>query len=567
MLSLLSIRDVVLIEALDLEVGPGLTVLTGETGAGKSIILDALGLVLGARADAGLVRTGAKGASVSASFDLPPDHSIFSRLAERGIDADPSEGLILRRTLGSDGRSRAFINDAPVGVTALREITTSLVEVHGQHETIGLLDARTHAGLLDAFGAHAGQLAEVRAAFVAWREARRRLDEMRLEAERAAGEVEDMRATLDELDRLNPREGEEADLAGERAILGASEKALADLDAAREALGGDALTQKLAQAHRAITRAAERIGPSLSGDHPVLARLGDAAEAIDRTLVEATEALAAVDGVASVFDVDPSRLERVEERLFELRAMARKMRMDVEGLGVERERLRAVLHRIEDGGAALAEAEADLARLRRTFEGACASLSAARAAAAERLGAAVMAELEPLRLGRARFHVALTPLADDQWGEQGAERVRFEISTNPGSPFGPLDAIASGGELARFALALKAALASRGDGPQPLMIFDEVDQGVGGAVAEAVGQRLDRLARDAQVMVVTHSPQVAAFGRAHWKVSKAEAGSGTVTRLDVLGTESSEEEIARMLSGAEVTDAARAAARALRRAG
>lgn len=564
MLSSLSIRDVVLVEALDLEIGGGLTVLTGETGAGKSIILDALGLALGGRGDAGLVRAGAKQAMATAVFAAPDDPGLTEFLSERGFEAAPGEELILRRALSADGRSRAWVNDQPAGVTALREIGARLVEVHGQHETVGLLDPRTHRGMLDAYGGLTPEREAVAAAFERRSAAEAELARLRAAAAEAAARAEELTESLAELDRLDPREGEETALAEERAILGAAEKALADLASARDSLGGDALSQRLAQAFRAVEHARNRAVQSGAGEgHPVIARLAAAGEAIDRALVEATEAVAAVDAAADAFEFEPGRLDKAEERLFALRAAARKLNVTVDALPDRRLKFREQLRLIEDGAEALTAAEQAAVEARAAYDAAAAVLGAARRAAGDQLAGAVLAELAPLKLERARFRVALEPLPDDRRGRDGAETARFEVATNAGTVFGPLDAIASGGELARFALAMKAALAERGGGTQPVMIFDEVDQGVGGAVAEAVGLRLKRLAEGAQVLVVTHSPQVAAKGHAHWKVRKTEIGGETRTSVDILTAQARQEEIARMLAGAEITDAARAAAREL----
>ena len=577
MLTALSIRDIVLVDRLDLEVGSGLTVLTGETGAGKSIILDALGLALGARSDAGLVRAGAAQAVATATFDTPTDLDWLAEAREKGLEIEPGEELILRRVLGADGRSRAFINDQAVGVNALRSLAQALVEVHGQHETVGLLDARTHPDALDGYGGLHEDVAAVARAHDARREAQQRLDTLRAEASSAAARAEELTLALEELDALDPRAGEEAELAGERALLGAAEKALADLSEARDSLGGDKLSQRLSAALRAVEHArgralqavrleAENAGTAseVSGhDHPVVLRLAAAAEAIDRTLVEAMEAVAQLDQAADALDVEPGRLDKAEERLFALRAAARKLNTTVEELPRLRIRLREQLRLIEDGAEALTAAERTLTAARAAYDAAAATLSSRRAEAGDRLAQAVAGELGPLKLDRARFRVALEPLPEDRRGARGAETVRFEISTNPGQPFGPLDTVASGGELARFALAMKAALAARPEQAQPVMIFDEVDQGVGGAVAEAVGRRLQRLASGGQVLVVTHSPQVAARGHTHWKVRKGDRDGATITTVEVLDAAQRDEEIARMLSGAVVTDEARAAARAL----
>ena len=556
------IRDVVLIEALDLSIGPGLTVLTGETGAGKSIILDALGLAVGARAEAGLVRRGASQAAASAVFAPAPTHPVWDILEEKGLTYARDEDLVLRRTLSADGRSRAFVNDQATGVGVLKEVGEALLEVHGQHETVGLLDVRTHRGLLDAFGALDGVIETVAERWRGWRDARQAVEALRADVARADAETEELTLRLAELDRLDPREGEEAELAEERAILGASEKALADISGAREVFDG--LSGRVAGALRALNRAHERAllaGAAETG--AAVKRLTEAAEALDRVLIEAAEAEAAVDAAAEAFDFQPDRLEKAEERLFDLRGLARKLHVSVEQLPATRARFAERLRAVETSEDALRAAERDLAAAREAYLAAAAELSAARVAAGRRLAKAVMGELAPLKLETARFQVAVSALAEDRAGPAGLDRVAFEIATTPGAPFADLGAIASGGELARFALALKAALAGRGSGPQPLMIFDEVDQGVGGAVADAVGLRLKRLAAEAQVLVVTHSPQVAARAGAHWRIAKAGEGPRLRTVVEALSAAAREEELARMLAGAEVTDAARAAARAL----
>jgi DNA repair protein RecN (Recombination protein N) len=559
----LSIRDVVLIEALNLDVASGLTALTGETGAGKSIVLDALGLALGQRADAALVRRGAAQANASASFALPTAHPAWAFLDARGLPADPDEDVVLRRQVSADGRSRAFINDAATSVGVLRELGLMLIEVHGQHETVGLLDPRTHRGLLDAFAADGASLSAVAGAWGALKAASEAAEALRLRASRSDEEREEVALRLAELDRLDPREGEEATLAEERALLGASEKALADIEAAREGMGGDGAAGRLAGAARALERARERaVNAGAGADNRVVQRLTNAAEAADRALIELTEAQAAIDAAAEAFDFEPDQLDKTEERLFALRAAARKLNLTVDELPAARARFGEQLRAAETleaevHAAAHAKAEAETA-----YAAAAARLTASRQTAGAALAQAVMAELTPLKLDRARFRVAVEP--GERPGALGVDRVAFEIATNPGAPFGPLDQIASGGELARFALALKVVLARRGgDGNGPTMVFDEVDQGVGGAVADAVGLRLKRLAASGQVLLVTHSPQVAARADVHWRVSKAAKGEGAATSIETLSPAAREEEIARMLAGAEITEAARAAAKAL----
>ncbi len=560
----LGVRDVVLIEGLDLAFGPGLTALTGETGAGKSIILDALGLSAGQRADAGLVRRGAAQASATAIFAVGADHAAWALLEEKGFSFTPDEDLVLRRTLTADGRSRAFVNDQAASVGVLRELAALLLEVHGQHETVGLLDPATHRPLLDAFGGCAPELAACAGGWSAWRAAREAAEALRTAASRSDEEAEELALRLAELDRLNPREGEETALAEERALLGAAEKTLADIAAAADHLGGEALTQRLGQALRALERARDRaLQSGASSEGEAVGRIGEAVQAVERALAESAEAEAAVDAAARAFDFEPDRLEKAEERLFALRAMARKLAVPSDALPATRAAFAERLRAMESGAEALTDAERAAAASRAAYLAAAKALTAARLAAGDRLAAAVEAELAPLKLEKARFRVAIEPLAEDRLGPSGADRAQFEIATNPGAPFAPLAAIASGGELARFALALKVALAGRGDGPQPLMIFDEVDQGVGGAVADAVGLRLKRLAATAQVFVVTHSPQVAARADSHWRVVKAGEGDKVRTEVEVLSPAAREEEIARMLAGAEITEAARAAARAL----
>ncbi|HEY5288825.1 MAG TPA: DNA repair protein RecN [Caulobacteraceae bacterium] len=555
----LAIRDVVLADNLDLAFGPGLTVLTGETGAGKSIILDALGLALGARGEAGLVRRGAAQASAAAVFALAADHPVWDLLGEKGLAHERGEDLILRRLMGADGRSRAFVNDQATGVATLRELGDLLVQVHGQHETVGLLDARTHRPLLDAFGGLDGRLQTCSAAWSAWREAELALAAHTAQAATSAVEREEVADALTELDRLGPREGEEAELAEERAMLGAAERAIADVAAARDALGDDSLSSRLGQAFRWLGRARERaLSAGVAAEARAPRLLAAAAEAVDRALIEATEAGAAVDAAAEAFIFQPGRLEEAEGRLFALRSAARRLGIEVEALPAARASLADRLAAIDGAGDALEAARVRAAEARRAYEEAAASVSAARRSAADQLGAAVQRELAPLKLGKARFRVAVEPLADSRQGPAGVDRVEFEIATLSGAPFSPLGSIASGGELARLALAIEASLSGA---VQPLMIFDEVDQGVGGAVADAVGQRLARLASGGQVLVVTHSPQVAARADAHWRVSKTGVGAAERTAVEVLLDR--EEEIARMLSGETVTEAARAAARAL----
>ncbi len=546
MLTALTIRDVVLIEALDLEFGAGLGVLTGETGAGKSILLDALGLALGVRAETGLVRRGATQAVVTASFDLPPGHSAAALLIDNGLDAAADEPLVVRRIVKADGGSRALINDQPASAGLLRELGALLVEIHGQHDDRGLLDRQGHRALLDAFGRI--DRAPAAAAFQRWRVAEAALTAARDELDTAARDREWLEHAVAELARFAAVPGEEESLAEARATMQKGARLTEDLAAvARHLDGSDGALAQLRQAARRL----ERIAP----EHPALA---DALAAFDRAVIEASDGEDRLAAAGDALSADPERLDAIETRLFDLRALARKHRVAPDALAELTEELSARLARIEAGGDGLAALEAAALAARNTYEQAATALSAARKAAGERLDAAVAGELAPLKLDAARFRVAIEPLAEAQWSAQGTDRVEFEISTNPGAPFAPLVKIASGGELSRFILALKVALAEEGGAAG--MGVAELDRGVGGAVASAIGERLARLADSAQVLVVTHSPQVAARGDRHWLIAKAHDGTVTRTSVHALGEAERREEIARMLSGAEVTDEARAQA-------
>ncbi|CAH2599494.1 DNA repair protein RecN [Rhodovastum atsumiense] len=558
MLTALSIRDVVLIERLDLGFGAGLTVLTGETGAGKSILLDSLGLALGARAESGLVRHGAEQASVSAAFQPPPGHPAYALLAEQGLAAE--DELVLRRVLSRDGRSRAFVNDQPVGAALLRRLGGLLVEVQGQHDQMGLADPAGHAALLDAFAVPPALRTGVAEAWRRWRAATTALAEAR-EAMATAQRDEDwLRHAVEELAALQPEAGEEEQLATERQALQQGEKRAEAIAAAlAELTPRDRRSAGPAAALRAAGRALQRLTPAgtASGENPAAPALA-ALERAEEALAEAEMLLARL---AADADADPRRLEATEERLFALRAAARKHQVTVAELPGLRESLTARLAALETGTARVAELEAAAVAARATYVTACERLSAARRAAATRLDQAVARELPPLRLDKARFVTGLTPLEESGWGAAGAESVQFLIATNPGQTPGPLARIASGGELSRLMLALKVVLA--GASPVPTLVFDEVDSGIGGATAAAVGERLARVAEQVQVLLVTHSPQVAARGLAHLRVAKEVAKGRAQTLVEKLQGPARREEIARMLAGETVTEAARAAADSL----
>lgn len=553
MLRELAIRDIILIEALDLSFGAGLSVLTGETGAGKSILLDSLGLALGGRASEGLVRAGAERGSVAARFDLEPGHPARALLEEQGIGAEEGE-LVLRRSIAADGRTRAFVNDEPVSIGLLKRLGETLVEIHGQHSEVGLLDPATHGPLLDAFAGATGTVAEVAGAYEAARNAKAEAEAARHAVAEARREEDYVRHALAELDKLSPDSGEEAGLAERRLFLQGAEKTA---EAVREALeqiegGGHSVAQRLRLAARSVERVAPKAAGHLDAAIAALTQASDAVAEVEAALAQAGRAL----------DFDDRELERVEERLFALRAAARKHGCAVDDLAAKRESLRRQLDLIESGEGALKAAEAAEAAARARYVDLAEGLSGLRRKAAARLDKAVMAELKPLRLGAAQFTTTIERLTEAEWGASGIDRIRFEVATNPGAPAGPLAKIASGGELARFMLALNLALARKG-GP-PSLVFDEIDRGIGGATAAAVGERLARLADRFQVLVVTHSPQVAAKGAAHLTVAKSARGKA-LPKVEVTPLSAAErrEEIARMLAGASVTDQARAAAESL----
>ena len=550
MLSSLSIRDVVLIDKLDLAFEAGIVTLTGETGAGKSILLDALGLALGARADASMVRAGAERASVTAVFDVPPDHPARAIAAEQGLDAEGE--LILRRVVGPDGRSRAFVNDQPGSVGLLRALGATLVEIHGQFETQGLLDAATHRAALDAFRGLGALAAETARMHAAWREAAAAAASARDELARATGDADFLRHVVAELDALAPRPGEERELADRRALLASGEKLA---EALRAALDDLSAQKGVEGALRSARRQLERLAPRMEG------RLDAAIAALDRAAAEASDAVAEVEGLARGIELDPAALERVEERLFALKAAARKHRVEVDALDEARARFAARLAAIDEGDGRLVALDAAASGARAAYAECAGRLGAARAEGAAALDQAVAAELPALRLDKARFRTRLEPLEERDWGPGGRERVVFEVATNPGSEPGPLARIASGGELSRFMLALKAVLARGGEAGT--LVFDELDSGVGGATAAAIGERLARLARGVQLLVVTHSPQVAARGTLHLRVAKRTVRGRATTSVERLEGPERREELARMLAGAVVTDAARAAADAL----
>jgi DNA repair protein RecN (Recombination protein N) len=555
MLVRLSIRDIVLIERLDIDLAPGFTVLTGETGAGKSILLDAFALVLGARGDAGLVRHGAAQGQITAAFELPPAHPVHEIMAAHDIPAE--DELILRRVQFADGRTRGFVNDQPVSAQALKALGRSLVEIHGQHDERALVDAATHRRLLDAFGGLEDQAQELARLWDARRARAADVAAQRAEVERARREAEFLHHAAEELGHLAAVPSEETVLADKRAAMMQAEKVAGELRDAHDAVAGTrSPVPALSAAARRLERRATQ-APALV--EPILKALASALAALDDVRAQLDTALRATDH-------DPRELERIEERLFALRAAARKYNVPVDALNALAARYIAELGSIEAGAERLAALEAGARELDRRYRAAAAALSARRKAAAAKLDRAVNAELEPLRLERARFSTAIVtePAAACV---HGTDQVEFWVRTNPGTRLGPLMKIASGGELARFLLALKVVLADRASAST--LVFDEVDAGVAGAIADAIGVRLARLSRRAQVIAVTHAPQVAAHADRHYLIRKnaLDQGKRVATRVAELAAEKRREEIARMLAGAEITAEARAAAERLIKAG
>jgi DNA repair protein RecN (Recombination protein N) len=552
MLSRLSIRDIVLIERLDIDYAAGLSVLTGETGAGKSILLDAFALALGSRGDASLVRNGAEQGQVTAAFDVEPAHPALALLTENGIGAE--DGLILRRVQLADGRTRAFVNDQPVSVQVLKSLGTALVEIHGQHDERALVDVATHRRLLDAYAGLEDDATSVARAWNARRAAEEAVASHRARVEQARREADYLRHAVDELARLKPETGEETALADKRAAMMAVDKVAEDLRDAHETVAGErsavpALSTALRRLERRRAQAPALIDPPVKALDAALAALDEARSHLDAALIAANH--------------DPGELERIEERLFALRAAGRKYNVAVDDLAALNTRHAADLAALDAGAEELKRLEAAAREAGANYTKAADALSAARRKAATRLDRAVTAELKPLKLERARFS---TNIETDAGGPDGIDRIEFWVETNPGTRPGPLMKVASGGELARFLLALKVVLADRGSAPT--LVFDEIDTGAGGAVADAIGLRLARLAEKVQVVAVTHAPQVAARADRHYLITKDALARGkrVATSVSELAADRRREEIARMLAGAEITDEARKAAERLIRA-
>lgn len=544
MLRSLDIRDVLIIDRLTLDLGPGLNVLTGETGAGKSILLDALGFVLGWRGRAELVRAGASQGEVTAVFDLPPGHAARAVLSEAGLEAE--DDLILRRVNTADGRKTAFVNDRRVSGEVLRNLSDVLVELHGQHDDRGLLNPRGHRALLDSFAGL--DVAGSRQAWATARSARQALAQAEAALAAARAEEEFLRHAVAELDKLNPEPGEEATLDSRRRVMQGAERIRADVARALQMLSEDGAEAALRDSIRWLEGAADKAEGRL--DAPLAA--------IGRALIELSEAQSGVEDCLRGLDINPGELEALEERLFAIRALARKHNVLPDDLGTYAEALRSRLAALDSGEAGIGKLQKALSEAEAQFRQEANRLTEARRGAAKRLDRAMAAELAPLKMERAVFATEITA---GEAGPDGSDEVTFTVATNPGAPSGPLNRIASGGELSRFLLALKVCLT--GNTPGLTMIFDEIDRGVGGATADAVGRRLAALSSTAQVLVVTHSPQVAALGAHHWRVEKRVEAGQTLSTVTALGPDERVEEIARMLSGDTISDAARQAAMAL----
>lgn len=550
MLTRLVIHDVVLIEKLALQLEPGLNVFTGETGAGKSILLDALGLALGGRSDAALIRSGASQASVTAEFELDKDHSSFTLAQEQGLDLE--NPLILRRVINKDGKSRAFINDQPISIGLLKQFGEQLLEIHGQFETHGLLNPINHRGLLDAFGGFAALKQKTVAAYTIWKDTEEKLREATVMRDRAQAEEEFLRAAVAELEECNPENGEAEKLAERRTSLQHREKIVEALQSAEESLSGNRNSAEaaLAQAGKAVARIVDK-APGLN----------ELLASIDRATNETNEATRQLDRFIREIDAEPDALQHIEERLFALRALARKHNVQVDGLAELQRDMTAKLAMLTDQGDQLTALAKAAAEAKHTYKKLADDLSSKRKQAAAKLEKAIASELPPLKLERAQFKVDIGALPENQWSAEGIDQIGFLVATNPGSTPGAMQKIASGGELARFMLALKVVLATAD--PIPVLVFDEVDSGIGGATASAVGERLAELAEHVQILVVTHSPQVAARGNNHLRVLKQTKGKLSITDVETLSGNERVEEVARMLSGAKVTDAARQAALSL----
>ena len=547
MLKTLSIRNVALIDSLDIDFSGGLTVLSGETGAGKSILLDSLGLLLGSRSESSLVRTGADKLSVTGVFEVRPDNKIYDIAAEYDLEVDGD--IIIKRTISADGRGKILFNDQIITLKLLRELSRCLIEIHGQHDNQGLLNPATHCDILDSCGACWKELAAVREAFSAYKTAAAAL---RSREEALNKDEENLKHWVQELNKLAPKKGEEETLRIRRSELMNAEKIIEKMNAAYAYLNGSSsVLDSIAKAQNAISRVNEIVNN----------KYADIEQNLETALYSLNDAVERIEAGSADVSLNQNEIDDIETRLFALRSVAKKHRTEIDMLPEKQEELSAALQNLQNGEDSLRELQEEVRRLREAYIAAASKLSEKRIKTAAKLDKSIMRELPPLKMEKAVFRTSVISKEESQWSEKGWDSVCFEVSTNPNTPMGALNKIASGGELSRFMLALKVNLAQTSS--QETLIFDEIDTGIGGATAEAVGERLARLAEKVQVMVVTHSPQVAAFGSEHFKVEKTTQNDITTTRLEKLTAAGKVEEIARMLAGEKITKEARAAAHVL----
>lgn len=551
MLESLSVRNVVLIDKLDIEFAGGLSILSGETGAGKSVLLDSLGLVLGQRADTALIRSGTDKLSVTAVFSaLPPDSPLAALAEENDIELEDS--LVVKRTVAADGKSKIFINDQPVSLKLLKEFGAGLVEIHGQFDNQGLLNPANHLEILDGYGQYPAELNEVRTAYEKYRQAGKERREAEICLRNSREEEDNLRHWVDELIKLKPVVGEEDELNRRRSEIMNAEKLVESLNAAYSALNG---TTDVVSAIRRAQSAVDKADTIVDGKYR------DIADVLEQALINAEEAVRSIEDASSDLSYNRNEAENIEQRLFALRDAARKHQVGIDELPRKLEEMQQRLSAVELGEDRLTSLLREEERCRSDYLEKAGSLSALRRQTAEELDKNIMRELPPLKMEKARFITLVEKLPESGWSPTGIDNVCFTVSTNPNSPQGPLNKIASGGELARFMLALKVNLVKTAG--SMTMVFDEVDAGIGGATAQAVGSRLAALAENVQVLLVTHSPQVAACGSHHFKVEKKTQNNITTTYVSLLSEEEREEEVARMLAGEKITDEARAAAKVL----